>query len=647
MSKAIIWCRVSTDAQEFETQKADLIRYANGDGFKNEDLIIIGEKGASAIKMNDLYQKEVDQLVTTIKTVPGVSTIYVWEVSRLARNELAFYKMKDEVLKRHVQFICFVPRLTLLDPDGQVNQGAEIMLNLLVTLAKQEMEIKAKRFSRGKRRLANEGKYNGGNIPFGYKVDENKKIVIDEDDAKLVREVYDLYESGITQPQLAKEYYRRGETRLTISFINNILNNKRYTGDKYCYVGSSFERSYPVIISPQQFEKCREIAKQNNTTANKARNIYYASKLIVCPNCGCYFSASGSKVAYHCYDSFDKKRMYDHRKTPQCTNKTTISINIMDSLLWYVAQQAEVDYILNAASEDKEKFEEKIEVLNQKLNFVHSRLEEVDKKRKRIVEAYLDLDINKEERDLRFSKLDEEKRAIQQEQVSYLNEKEHIENLLEELGSRFDLSNVEDIARTLEGNIGLLEKISSITDDKERSEIVHRHVKKVTVVNSEVEYKFIHRGRKKCKTRFITIELFNGEILYFQYIPNSGGKNIILKSTSKGQPLEKIDFEYLPRYYDEGKHQRQIKARDSKQQERAALYPEDKYVLSYSGLAKFLHCSIGTGYRWVEKTKVLAPAVVGKYCGEIVVDKEKCIEILKAESDRSFWAKQLLNNINH
>ena len=54
MAKAIIWCRVSTEAQEFETQKADLIKRANDDGFKKEDQIIIGKAGSSAIKMNDL-----------------------------------------------------------------------------------------------------------------------------------------------------------------------------------------------------------------------------------------------------------------------------------------------------------------------------------------------------------------------------------------------------------------------------------------------------------------------------------------------------------------------------------------------------------------------------------------------------------------
>ena len=96
MAKAIIWCRVSTTEQEFYTQQQDLIRKAESDGFRPEELIVIGKAGASAIKMNELYQKEVNQLIDTINNVPDVSTIYVWEVSRLARNEVAFYQMKDK-----------------------------------------------------------------------------------------------------------------------------------------------------------------------------------------------------------------------------------------------------------------------------------------------------------------------------------------------------------------------------------------------------------------------------------------------------------------------------------------------------------------------------------------------------------------------
>ena len=37
-------------------------------------------------------------------------------------------------------------------------------------------------------------------------------------------------------------------------------------------------RKYPQIISVEQFEKCREIAKNNNKRADKTNEIYFAKK---------------------------------------------------------------------------------------------------------------------------------------------------------------------------------------------------------------------------------------------------------------------------------------------------------------------------------------------------------------------------------
>lgn len=629
MAKAIIWCRVSTEAQEFETQKADLIKRANDDGFKKEDQIIIGKAGASAIKMNDLYQKEVNELIEKIDNTPDISTIYVWEVSRLARNEVAFYQMKDKIIKNHIQLICFVPQLTLLDTNGEVNTGAEITLNLLVTLAKQEMEIKAKRFARGKKRLADDGKYNGGNIPFGYKINpETKKIEIYEPDAATVREVFNLYEGGITQPKLAKEYYRRGNRKLTISFINNILNNERYTGRKKVYQGSSYPRIYPVIITPEQYDRCRKIAKQNNTVADKARKVFFASRLIRCQECGCYWNASGSKVAYHCYDAFNKMRMYDHYTTPQCTSRLSISINIMDSLLWHVAQIAETEYLLNAAAEDKQKYHDRIDVLDQFLEAIGGRNAELDKKRARIVESYIDGDIDKEQRDKKFEKIDIQRRDILLEQANYQTEKDHIISLLEGIDDKYDISDVSEIVDQLDKITTLQKKINAITDDTERTTIVHRHVKKVTIANSQTEYTF-GIGRKLAPTRFITIEFYNGKIEYYHYLSNTGKGGVVLKSNADGVPFERIVLEYLNRYVDEGKRERHQKEREERKAEKDNLYPESKYVFSYSGLSKFLGCGLSTAFRYAETLGILKPADVGIYRKEHVFEKKTVIKLLR------------------
>ena len=207
--KCIVWCRVSTFQQEFESQKKDLIEMAIKDGFSKENQIIIGSAGASAIKMNDIYMNEVNELINTINSDDNVTTIYVWEISRLARNELAFYKMKNEIMNNNLQLIINTPSLRLLNDDGTVNHGNELAINIMVTLAKQEMEVKKERFKRGKMQKASLGKWTGGNLSYGYTINETKHIVINESEAKNVRYIFQSYINGKSQRQLADEFYKK------------------------------------------------------------------------------------------------------------------------------------------------------------------------------------------------------------------------------------------------------------------------------------------------------------------------------------------------------------------------------------------------------------------------------------------------------
>ena len=647
MGQVILFVRVSTEQQHLESQEDTLRRAAIADGYKEEDFIIIGKK-ESAIKLDEDNRQGLQELKKYLLEL-DIDCVYIFELSRLSRKPMVLYSIRDQLLEARVQLKCLNPLFTLLNSERTgFDNTASIIFSLFGTMAEQEMIEKAERFRRGKRRLAEEGRYNGGNIPFGYKIDKehNNKIVVNGEEARLVKEIFNLYESGVSQPQLAKEYYRRGERKLTVSFINNILNNERYTGRKQCYRGSSYERAYPLLITPGQFQRCRERARSNNTTADKTKNIYYANKLIVCKDCGCYWSASGSKVSYHCYDAFNVMRKYDHYKTPQCRNRKSISINIMDSLLWHIAKDAELDYIINTASEDKQKYEERINVLDQKISFVKVRLEDLDKKRYRIVESYIEGDLTKEKRDEKFYALDEKKKEILLEQASFQNEKEHLEFLLKDIRMKYNIDDVSNIVAHLERTMSLEEKIANISNDAERSRIIHRHIQKITVENKEIEYEF-GVGKRRTSTRFITIKFYSGDVKYYHYLPNTGKGGVVLLSTSDGIPMEKIRLDYLDRFYDEGKRRRNQKAKEKKLKERETKYPESEYILGYSNLANFLKVGASTAYRWVETLGVLKLAVVDTYNKKIVVNRKKCVELLKAAAEHNVWARKIFNNINN
>lgn len=628
MSKAIIWCRVSTTQQEFDSQKKDLIEQAIRDGFKKEsDRIVIGEAGASAIKMNEVYQQEVDKLIETIDTVSGVSTIYVWEVSRLARNEIAFYQMKDKIIKNRIQLICNVPQIKLLDDNGEVNHGMEITLNLLVTLAKQEMEIKMKRFDRGRRRKAAEGKWTGGTISYGYTVDFNRDrlIVRDEEKAQYVKEIYEKYEAGMSQAAIARDFFERGITEITLHQVNRILNNERYTG-KMMIHGGAFERAFPPIITKEQYERCRKIADKNNLTLSKAKNVYYGDHIVRCYKCGKYCDVQG--VCYHCYDAFNRlKSLSSATAKPNCDNHLCISANCMDSLLWYVAIEVETDYILNSAEKDRQLYQEKIKNLKAKFDNIEKRLAKCDEKRQRVRDVYLEGDLSIEERDKRYQKIELERHDILNEKIEYQNDIEHYENLIETVLGKYSFDDIESIEGNLKQIMKLSQQIASITDDKERSEIVHRHFKKVTYENATIEIEF-KTGKRPARASFIKIYLYNDTVLYYYFVPNNGRNGGYFKADADGNVLNEIFPEYQRRFMDKGKIRRREEGRKLRKEYKEENYPKEKgYLYGVQEIAEFLEVRWATARFWVSPEG--PGAKITKRIGRnIVVKRDELVDVL-------------------
>lgn len=61
---------------------------------------------------------------------------------------------------------------------------------------------------------------------------------------------------------------------------------------------------------------------------------------------------------------------------------------------------------------------------------------------------------------------------------------------MEDIKLEYDIDDVLKITGHIERTISLEEKIAGISDDGERSRIIHRHIQEITVENRETEYEF-------------------------------------------------------------------------------------------------------------------------------------------------------------
>ena len=588
MSKAVLFIRVSTEQQTTESQRDALMHYAMADGYSAKDIVFI-EKKESGYK---LEESEREGLVELYKAMdePETSDVYIWELSRLSRRPKDLYSIREKFLERRIQLHCQEPSFTLLNKERTgYDSNANILFSLFGAMAEQEVIEKKARFARGKKRLAEQGRYNGGAIPYGYKKDvsQGNLIIIDEEvEAPIVREVFNLYERGMSQPAIAKELFSRGikgraarkTKKFTISLVHQILTNELLTGKAHKSKGASYERRYPQIITEEQFLRCRKIAEVNNLVLPKSRRIYYAHKLIECTECKRAFVSTGRKNYYHCRDAYDYNKQYQgYEGVPRCSNRTTISTNIMDSLLWALAIKYETFFILNEANKQIETYKERIQILKQKIAAIPARLEALEEEQERLNETYTRGGRKKEKWLEGLAEIDRKKRAVMREKAEFLRDIEHFELMRVQAQKALEMDYKVD--KYLSRAEAIYRKVSSITDDKERSEIIHRHIEKVIVEKTTLSQTFEkHPDGKEVLAKKITVYPFGGEEEIYYFIPNDGkgGHMLAYRDYEKAYSLSEnpnwnrhvkpypirertmipFEMQYLPRLKDEGKYRR-------------------------------------------------------------------------------------------
>ena len=533
MGRIILFVRVSTIGQQLESQEDLLKRAALADGYSEADFIVIGKK-ESAIKLSEEEREGLNELKNLIET-EEIECVYIAELSRLSRRPEILYSIRRFLFENKVQLKCLKPSFTLLESDRTKYDGhANIIFSLFGALAEQEMLEKKERFARGKRRKADEGKYNGGAIPFGYRIDaaQDNLIVVDDKDSKIVKEIFDKYENGFSQPKLAKEMAETGRGYITISLINHVLNNESYYGKKRKSKYASYERTYPPIITQEQFERCRKIADENNSTLSKAKNIYFAEHLIKCPSCGAYWSAGCSKASYHCPNAYKPMSIwkYENHRKEKCTNRTSCSINIIDSILWHVAIEKQACYIEQANQETIDRHIREKEDTETKLASIKPRLEELDEKMERLSSVWVDGSIKRETYERKKQEITEKRKAINLEKIKFEDDlkriKETIKNLIEIRQSHpISVSEIKDFFGGKSNGVAtdypfkhelLKEKIKQITDDNERKKIVQRQIKSVEIIPTKIRFPF-GIGIKDIKSR---------EIVVHSYIPSFDQKEL-------------------------------------------------------------------------------------------------------------------------
>lgn len=210
-----------------------------------------------------------------------VDCIVVYKVDRLSRSLIDFARIM-EVLERHnCSFVSVTQQFNTSHSMGRLT------LNILLSFAQFEREIIAERTRDKIVAARKKGKWTGGYPILGYNIAKDKRILVNREEARMVREIYDLYLQHHSTLPIVKELQKRGwrtktwESKtgkrmggqpFTKQRVYAILTNPLYMG-KVRVGDMLFDGEHEAIIDEATFERVRDIMEHNcNNGGVQVRN---------------------------------------------------------------------------------------------------------------------------------------------------------------------------------------------------------------------------------------------------------------------------------------------------------------------------------------------------------------------------------------
>jgi len=142
--------------------------------------------------------------------------VVVYKVDRLSRSLLDFSRVMERFGRADVAFVSVTQNFSTVDAMGRLT------LNMLMSFAEFEREMIAERTRDKVAASRRKGKWTGGPVPLGYDV-ADKRLVVNDLEAVVVREVFDLYERHFSALEVAHELNAMGRMTKRHRAVNGNL----------------------------------------------------------------------------------------------------------------------------------------------------------------------------------------------------------------------------------------------------------------------------------------------------------------------------------------------------------------------------------------------------------------------------------------
>lgn len=161
-----------------------------------------------------------------------IDMIITKSISRFARNTLDCLKYIRQLKEKNIPVFFEKESINTIDTKG------EVLLTIMASLAQQESQSLSQNVKLGLQFCYQNGRVQVNHNRFlGYTKDEDGNLVIDPEQAEIVKRIYREYLEGYSMDKIAAGLEadgiltRAGKPRWHTSTINKILRNEKYIGD--------------------------------------------------------------------------------------------------------------------------------------------------------------------------------------------------------------------------------------------------------------------------------------------------------------------------------------------------------------------------------------------------------------------------------
>ncbi len=428
MKRAAIYTRVSSEEQASEgkvsiaEQLSDLEELCKTKGYEIVDRYIEHKRYRSKGRLVEPSgtRKDRPEYQRLLKdTREGkIDVILAWKEDRLYRGVFAvipFGETLEEVENSvEVEFM-----------HGVFDRS---MLYLKAAIGKIEVDNLKLRITMGKRGKAKRGKWPGGRIPYGYDL-RDSELVINEEQAKIVRLIFDEYIDGKSPRQIAAQLNARGiptpkNSRLGWAryTVYRFLRRRVYVG-RYVFDGIAI--LCPSIVTKETWELAQAIKEKNKIhSPRNTQAIYLLQGLLYCEECGWRMvlctgyrkNDKGERVIasrrYRCNTSQEFPGSF-----PSCDKLRYVNADKLERVVWQAidTKLREPELVREGVGTKLAELEEARNEAKARASVLEHLLAELEKERRAVIRWAREGRITERDMAVQLSEIEEKGRAIQED----------------------------------------------------------------------------------------------------------------------------------------------------------------------------------------------------------------------------------------